>query len=158
MRRIHVNGIVLGLVFAAMTLAGVAAAGPTGEYFAKDGVAIRGYDPVAYFMDHKPVKGSPDFTVEHRGSTFHFVSASNRDAFAANPEKFLPQYGGFCAFGMAKGYKATTDPAAYTIVGGRLYLNYSLSVRELWQEDIPGNIRKADANWPEVKKSTKVSG
>lgn len=147
-----------GLLLAAAMWLGAVTTGHAGEYFEKDGAAIRGYDPVAYFTEHKPVQGSPAFTVEHRGSIFHFVSTANRDAFAANPEKFAPQYGGFCAFGMAKGYKATTDPSAYTIVGGKLYLNYSLSVRELWQDDIPGNIRRADGNWPEVKQSTKVAG
>ena len=158
MRRVRVNGIAIGLALAAIALVSLAATSPGGEYFEKDGAALRGYDPVAYFSDRRPVKGSPAFTAAHKGSTFRFASSSHRDAFAANPDKFAPQYGGFCAFGMAKGYKATTDPAAYTIIGGRLYLNYSLSVRELWQEDIPGNIRKADENWPEVKHSTKVSG
>lgn len=157
MRRLASKCLGSGLLLAAAVWLGAVTTGHAGEYFEKDGAAIRGYDPVAYFTDRGPVKGSPAFTIEHRGSTFHFASAAHRDAFMANPDKFAPQYGGFCAFGMAKGYKATTDPVAYTITGGKLYLNYSLRVRDLWQEDIPGNIHKADAQWPEVKNSTKVA-
>jgi len=136
-----------------LCLAGVVTAG---EVFTKDAAAIRGYDPVAYLVERKPVKGSAAYTSEYRGSVFQFVSATNRDRFAANPDRYAPQYGGFCAYGMAKGYKAATDPEAFTIVDGKLYLNYSRKVRSLWQEDIPGYIAAADKNWPEVKQSTKV--
>jgi YHS domain-containing protein len=127
-----------------------------GEYFEKDGVAIRGYDPIAYVAEMKPVKGSPEFHAEYQGSTFYFSTAANRDMFAANPDKFAPQYGGYCAFGMAKGYKATTDPAAFTVADDKLYLNYSKTVRFQWTLDIPGYIRKADENWPEVRRLTEV--
>lgn len=127
-----------------------------GEFFERNGLAIDGYDPVAYFTEQKPVKGSSEFRSAYQGSTFHFVSAAHRDAFAADPEKFTPQYGGYCAYGMAKGYKASIDPAAFTVVGDKLYLNYSETVRSQWLTDIPGYIRKADANWPDVRKVTKV--
>lgn len=127
-----------------------------GEYFEKDGVAIRGYDPVAYFTEMKPVKGSAEFHATHEGSTFYFVSAAHRDAFMANPSKYAPQYGGFCAYGMAKGYKASIDPVAFTVAGGKLYLNYSEAVRSRWTGDIPGYVKKADANWSEVRGVTKV--
>ena len=127
-----------------------------GEYYEKEGVAIHGYDPVAYFAEQKPMKGSPEYHAAYQGSTFYFVSAANRDRFAADPAKFSPQYGGFCAFGMAKGYKAAIDPAAFTVVGNKLYLNYSETVRSQWLTDIPGYIRNAHANWPEVRKLTKV--
>lgn len=127
-----------------------------GEYFEKDGVAIRGYDPIAYFAEMKPVKGSPEFNAEYQGSTFYFSTAANRDMFAANPDKFAPQYGGYCAFGMAKVYKATIDPAAFTVADDKLYLNYSKTVRFQWTLDIPGYIRKADENWPEVRRVTEV--
>jgi YHS domain-containing protein len=158
MERLRFGGVAIGLALVIIALASLAATMPTGEYFEKGGAAIRGYDPVAYFTDRQPLKGSSSFTAEYKGSTFHFSSASHRDAFVANPEKFAPQYGGFCAYGMAKGYKATTDPAAYTIVGGKLYLNCSLSVRDLWQEDISGNIKKADNNWPAVRQQSRVTG
>lgn len=127
-----------------------------GEYLEKDGVAINGYDPVAYFAEMKPVKGSPEFHVGYQGSTFYFSTAANRDTFTANPDTFAPQYGGYCAFGMAKGYKAVINPDAFTVVGQRLYLNYSETVRSRWLSDIPGYIRQADANWPDVKRLTKV--
>ena len=127
-----------------------------GEFFEENGVAIGGYDPVAYFAEMKPVKGSPEFHAEYQGSTFHFSTAANRDTFTANPNKFAPQYGGYCAYGTAKGYKAAIDPAAFTVVGDKLYLNYSERVRSKWKLDIPGYIRTANANWPDVKRLAKV--
>jgi YHS domain-containing protein len=127
-----------------------------GEFFERNNLAIDGYDPVAYFTEQKPMKGSTQFRSNFHGSTFQFASAVHRDAFAADPAKYAPQYGGYCAYGMAKGYKATIDPAAFTIADDKLYLNYSETVRSRWLSDIPGNIQKADANWPEVQKQTKV--
>lgn len=127
-----------------------------GEYFEYGGLAIDGYDPVAYFTEQKPVKGSPEFRVEFEGSTFQFGSAVHRDAFVADPSKYVPQYGGYCAYGMARGYKAKIDPAAFTVVSHKLYLNYSEAVRSRWLADVPGYIQKADANWPEVQMSIKV--
>ena len=85
----------------------VAASAFAGEFFEQDGVAIRGHDPIAYFAEMKPVKGLPEFQAEYQGSIFYFSSAASRDTFAANPDKFAPQYGGYCAFGMVKGYKAS---------------------------------------------------
>lgn len=127
-----------------------------GEYFERNNIAIDGYDPVAYFTEQKPVRGSTQFRSDFHGSTFQFASAAHRDTFAANPEQFVPQYGGYCAYGMARGYKAKIDPAAFTIVGHKLYLNYGEAVRSRWLADVPGYIQKADANWPEVQKSIKV--
>ena len=102
------------------------------------------------------MKGLPEFQAEYQGSTFYFSSAANRERFSANPDKFAPQYGGYCAFGMANGYKAVIDPAAFTVVEDKLYLNYSEAIRSKWQTDIPGYIRKANTNWPDVKRLTKV--
>jgi YHS domain-containing protein len=118
--------------------------------FAERGLAIRGYDPVAYFESGRPVGGQAAFTHVWRGATWRFASAANRDAFAADPGKFAPQYGGFCAFAVASGYSAPIDPAAWKIVDGRLYLNYDRSVQRRWEADIPGFIAKGDANWPQV--------
>ena len=115
------------------------------------GLALKGYDPVAYFTERKPVQGKAEFTAGHEGATYRFSSAANRDAFAAAPEKYVPQYGGYCAFGMASGYKAPIEPDAWTVVDGKLYLNYNRSVRSQWSSDIPGFVRKADANWPTVR-------
>ena len=120
--------------------------------FAIDGVALRGYDPVAYFTESKPVKGDSAFSVRWKGATWHFASAANRDAFKAAPEKYAPQYGGYCAFGTAQGYAVQTEPDAWKIVDGKLYLNYNRSVRTRWEQDIPGFIDAADKNWPNVLK------
>ncbi|MFZ2103398.1 MAG: YHS domain-containing (seleno)protein [Oricola sp.] len=115
-----------------------------------DGLAIEGYDPVAYFLQGKAMRGSHEFTARHDGATYRFASAENRDAFVANPERYAPQYGGFCAFAVSRGATAPVDPQAFTVFAGKLYLNYSKSVRADWQTDIPGNIAKGDANWPEL--------
>lgn len=112
-----------------------------------NGVAIKGHDPVAYFTDNRPVKGKPEFTVKAGGVTYLFASAENRDKFAADPAKYQPQYGGYCAFGVAQGYKPDIDPAAFTVVDGKLFLNLSPEVLRRWQLDIPGYIKSADENW-----------
>ncbi len=127
-----------------------------GEFFEKEDLAIDGYDPVAYFTEQKPVKGSSEFRADYQGSTFQFVSAAHRDTFRTDPEKFAPQYGGYCAYGMAKGYKASIDPAAFTVVGNKLYLNYNETIRSRWLSDTSSYIQKADANWPEVQKHATV--
>jgi YHS domain-containing protein len=112
--------------------------------------AIRGHDPVAYFDQKGPVKGSKQFSHAWRGATWYFASAENRDKFAAEPERYAPRYGGYCAYAVSQGYTADIDPAAWSIVDGKLYLNYSLRIRERWNKDIPGHIRKADTTWPSV--------
>jgi YHS domain-containing protein len=127
-----------------------------GEYFEKDGVAIRGHDPVAYFKDDKAVKGTAEHRFVHKGSVFHFASRASRDAFAAQPERYAPQYGGYCAFGISSGYKAAIDPGAFTVQRGKLYLNYNRDVQKQWTADIPGHVAKADRNWPAVSNQTKV--
>ena len=127
-----------------------------GDFFERDGVALRGHDPVAYFSDNKPVKGLAEHRAEHRGSTFYFASKANRDTFVADPTRYAPQYGGFCAFGMSNGYKAATDPAAFKVVNGKLYLNYNRDVQTMWSADIPGFIVKADGHWPTASSQTKV--
>ncbi len=114
------------------------------------GVAINGFDPVAYFTEEKPVEGSASFTSDHDGATFQFASAENKAMFDADPAKYAPQYGGYCAFAVANGYTAKTDPDAWSVYEDKLYLNFSKGVRRRWSRDIPGNIAKGDANWPEV--------
>lgn len=143
--------------FAVLVASAAFAAGAwAGEFFEKDGAAIRGYDPVAYFTQGKPVKGSAEHKATYKGSEFRFASRANRDAFVADPAKYAPQYGGFCAFGTAGGYKAAVDPSAFTVVNDKLYLNYSKDVRKQWSADIPGMVSKADRNWPEVSRQAKV--
>lgn len=114
------------------------------------GTAIDGTDPVAYFTEGRPVEGSSSFTHEWNGATWRFASAANRDAFAAEPEKYAPQYGGYCAWAVAQGYTASTNPEAWKIVDGKLYLNFDRNVQGKWEKDIPGFISSADANWPKV--------
>lgn len=114
------------------------------------GVAIKGYDPVAYFNVDNAMKGKARHAANYNGATYHFVSAVNRDAFVAEPAKYVPKYGGFCAYAVSKGYTAPIDPKAFSIVDGSLYLNYSLSVRKTWSKDIAGNIAKGDENWPKL--------
>jgi YHS domain-containing protein len=127
-----------------------------GEFFEKNGAALRGFDPVAYFKDGKPVKGLPEHKAEYKGSTFLFSTQINRGDFVADPAKYAPQYGGYCAFGAAGGYKAATDPAAFTVIDGKLYLNYNGEVQKQWRADVPGFVTKADKNWPTVSPQTKV--
>jgi YHS domain-containing protein len=96
------------------------------------------------------VKGSKEFTAQWRGATWHFASADHRDRFAAAPEKYAPQYGGYCAWAVGHGYTADIDPAAWTIRDGKLYLNYDLEIREKWLADPARWIRDGDANWPKL--------
>jgi hypothetical protein len=111
------------------------------------GVAIHGYDTVAYHLEGKPLKGSDAFEHQWNGATWRFASAAHRDTFAADPGKWAPAYGGWCAYGVSKGGTYDIDPAAWSIVDGRLYLNYDLDVRTTWLEDPGGYISKANANW-----------
>ena len=112
--------------------------------------AIEGYDPVAYFTQAKPVRGSDKYSLEWNGATFKFSSQEHLDLFKAAPEKYAPQYGGYCAFAVSYGSTATTVPEAWSIVDNKLYLNNSLGVRSRWKTDIPGYIKKANKNWPGV--------
>lgn len=120
-------------------------------------LALRGYDPVAYFSGGQPTPGSADFSAEYMGAVYHFASAQNRDAFTANPAKYAPAYGGFCAMGAALGKKLDGDPTIWKIVNDRLYLNVSADAFRVWQSDIEGNIAKAEKNWPQIKNKTPES-
>ena len=140
---------IAGVVVAAL----VAVAAPA---FAKEplytggGLALSGYDAVAYFSEGKPVKGRPEFETQWGGARWQFASAANREAFVKSPDRYAPQYGGYCAYAVSKGSTASADPMVWRIVDGKLYVNYSKSVQGLWGQDIPGNINKANGNWPAV--------
>ena len=110
-------------------------------------IAINRYDTVAYFNAGKALKGTESFTLQWHNMTWYFLSRENRELFAASPEKYAPQYDGYCAWAMTEARKAITDPEVWTIVNGKLYLNCSKTAYEKWSKDIPGNIKKADANW-----------
>ena len=112
--------------------------------------AIKGYDPVAYFTQGGPAKGRGAHSYEWMDATWYFASAENMELFSGNPEKYAPQYGGYCAYAVSQGYTAKIDPDAWKIVDDKLYLNFSLKVQKLWEEDIPGHIAKADENWPKI--------
>ena len=126
------------------------AAGDGGAVYNYDGVAVDGSDVVAYFTEGAPTAGSAEFAHDWNGVTWHFASAANRDAFAANPADYAPQYGGYCAWAIAQGSLASSTPKAWKIVDGKLYLNYSKRIQRRWEGDIPGFITAADANWPGV--------
>jgi YHS domain-containing protein len=112
------------------------------------GVAIKGYDPVAYFTMDKPVKGNNNFEYEWKGVKWRFSNENHKKLFIDDPEKYAPRYGGYCAYGVAVDALFDIKPEAWSIVDGRLYLNKNLDVRDTWRKDIPGNIKKADMNWP----------
>ena len=114
--------------------------------FKTEAGAIRGYDPVAYFTEERPVEGSAKFSYEHNGATWYFASQKNKDLFENNPEVYTPQYGGYCAYAMSKGFVVSSDPAAFTLVNDKLYLNYSIPVRKTWLKDTAGYIKKGDKN------------
>ncbi len=109
--------------------------------------AIKGYDPVAYFTMNKPTKGMNTISHLWNGATWHFASESNKQLFTANPEKYAPQYGGYCAYGWAQGYAVKIEPDAWAIEGGKLYLNYNKSVQKDWDKERSGYIKKADINY-----------
>lgn len=119
--------------------------------FQTRGKAINGYDVVAYYNAGQPVKGNDSLSFQWSNSTWLFSSPANLELFRQNPEKYAPQYGGYCAYGTAGGYKAPTQPDAWAIVNGKLYFNYNLKVKASWDKDQAGYISKADTNWPLIK-------
>jgi hypothetical protein len=122
------------------------------EQVNKDGddIAIKGYDPVAYFTQGKPTPGTADFQHRWQNATWRFSSAEHRELFASAPDKYAPRYGGFCAGAMALGWKAPIDPEAWVIVDGKLYLNYDKDGRDDFASDPKPQIAKADANWERI--------
>jgi YHS domain-containing protein len=114
-------------------------------------LAIQGYDPVAYFTQAKPTKGQQQYTATYKNAIYQFSSAKHRELFRANPKKYAPQYGGFCAFGVTKGRKFTTDPTAWRVVDGKLYLNLNHDVQKDWLKDVPGYITVGNDKWTTVR-------
>ena len=130
--------------FATMTPIPVLAAD---EVFVTADGAIRGYDPVAYHTQSKPVPGLKTITYDWNAATWRFASKANRDLFAANPQRYAPRYGGYCAYGTSQGYKVSSDPNAFAVVDGKLYLNYNKPVQTKWNKDRSGYILKANQQW-----------
>ena len=114
--------------------------------------AIDGYDPVAYFTDSMAVQGKADITLEWQGATWHFSTEDHRRLFEELPERYAPHYGGYCAYGWSQGYPAKIDPQAWTIVDGKLYLNYDKKVQALWNKKQSAYIEKANTNWEKALK------
>ncbi len=140
------------LLASAMASLALPAAADEPPIYAVSRLAIQGYDPVAYFTEGKPVEGSEAHQLMWMGATWRFASAANREAFERNPQRFAPQYGGYCAYAASQGYVAPTDPSAFTVHDGKLYLNYSRQVRGIWEKDIPGFVKSADTHWPKPLK------
>jgi YHS domain-containing protein len=114
----------------------------------KNGVAIQGYDPVAFFTQNKPVKGNAEFQSKYKGAIYYFASAEDKNTFDAAPAKYEPQFGGYCAYGLSQGHLAPVKIEAFQIVNGRLLMQYDLDVKGNFNKDQAGNLQKADQNWP----------
>ena len=140
--------LILSLVVATLALP-LFAQTPTKTLLNLDqsGVAIQGYDPVAFFTDHKPVKGDAKFLVKHDGAVYFFASKEHKDLFKADPAKYTPEFGGYCAYGVSRNKLVEIDVDAFQIVDGKLLLQYSKGVRDDFNKDTSGNLAKADANW-----------
>ncbi len=138
---------VAGLLLASAAIGSVHA----GDFFERDGVAIDGFDPVAYFTENKAIKGDAQWETAYKDSVFHFSSAKNRDLFAASPQSYAPQFDGFCAYGVAQGAKVKIEGDLFAIVDNKLYLNYDESVQASWNKDRAGFIEQANENWPSLK-------
>ena len=115
-------------------------------------IAIKGYDPVAYFTENKPVKGSEEYSFEHNGAVWLFSSEENRVLFISDPKKYSPQYGGYCAYAVSRNMTASIQPELFTIEKGKLYLNYNNSVNNRFLKNMDKYIAKADENWPKILK------
>jgi YHS domain-containing protein len=127
-------------------------ASPVAAVNTADGFALKGYDPVAYFINGQPTKGSAQYSFRWKGVTYLFASAENLQRFKAEPDKYLPQYGGYCAYAMSLDRIADIDPHRWAIVGGKLYLNNGFIAQDLWSLNKSGNIESADRNWPQYPK------
>lgn len=134
----------------AIVVSSLASAGADTETDSND-VILAGYDTVAYFTEGRPVEGSPKYTAVYNDAIYRFSSAKNRDTFRADPARYAPQYGGFCAYGLTFGKKFEVDGKAFEIVDGKLYVNKNKSVYKAWAKDIPRHIDEADGQWPEVR-------
>jgi YHS domain-containing protein len=140
------------ILFLTIFLSSMLSYAQNAEVFSTKAGAINGYDAVAYFTDSRPVKGNPKFTLKWAEATWYFSSKKNLELFKASPLMYAPQYGGYCAYGTSYGAKAPTMPEAWTIVNDKLYLNYNTDVQKDWRKDKDALIKKADENWPTVKK------
>lgn len=134
-----------------------AAIAPASAGWETQTVGASGYDLVAYQAENKAVRGDTSFMSYVNDTVYLFTSKANKEAFDKEPSRYLPAYGGYCAFGMSNGYKVPVDPEAFTVVDGTLYLNFNKEVREMWSKDVPGRISKADENWAKIMNDQPVA-
>lgn len=118
---------------------------------------VQGYDLVSYHSESGPVRGNGHYVSEHNGVTYLFSSKKNKQAFDKNPQKYLPEYGGYCAYGVSVGKKFVGDPQVWKLVDGKLYLNLDENIQKEWEKDIPGRIAMADKEWPKIKDASPAS-
>jgi YHS domain-containing protein len=143
---------VAGLVLAGAGLAAAPASASKPLIYTElfSNVAAGGYDVVAYFTDGRPVRGLAQFRATWQGAEFRFATAEHQRAFLGDPQKYTPQFGGYCAWAAAQGYTAKGDPNFWKIVNGKLYLNFNGEIQRRWEQDVPGNIARANGNWPRI--------
>jgi YHS domain-containing protein len=139
------------IIIALVVFSIVQAKAQKSEIFVSGGKAIKGYDPVAFFKESKPVKGADSLSFQYKNATWVFSSRENLDAFKGSPEKYVPQYGGYCAYGASQGHKAPTQTDTWTVADGKLYFNYNGDVKKLWTKDQENLIKVADQKWPDIK-------
>ena len=145
----------LALLLLALLPIAAQAGGPTVLNVDAQGVAIQGYDPVAFFTDGKPVAGTSEFTSQLNGATYRFASAAHKALFDQEPAKYEPQFGGYCAYGVTEGHLAPVKLEAFQIVDGRLLMQYNPEVRDLFNKDKTGNFKRATERWPEIARAKK---
>ncbi|MFC3093936.1 hypothetical protein DRW07_10675 [Alteromonas sediminis] len=143
-KALKLAGFATSLLFSSLTFA-------SSVNLSENDVAIHGYDPVAYFTQNSAVEGKAMYTATHEGAIYRFSSAENRDMFKANTEKYAPQFGGYCAMGVALNKKLDVDPDAFYIKDNKLYLNLNKAVQKKWMEDVPGNLKTAYRVWDGIE-------
>lgn len=146
----HILRLCLTLIVLSLAAAAAPARADSPMVFVHDGAAISGYDPVAYFTEQRAMPGDADIILVWKGAQWHFVNKRNRALFESNPRAYAPQFGGYCAYGLARGRLVASQPDAWAIHDGKLYLIHNKQVRGLWEQDIPGNLVLADSHWPAV--------
>ena len=145
------------LVTAGLAFAGLSFAADSDANADANDIALHGYDTVAYFTKNEPTKGTAKFTATYKNTVYQFANAENRDLFRSEPTKYAPQFGGYCAMGVALNKKLDIDPTAWRIVDGKLYLNLNKQVQTKWLSDVPGNLKTAYDVWPTIKDKAAAS-
>lgn len=148
------SAVIIGLFAAGVANAGTETNVSRGLTTKGPGLAVHGYDVVAYFEKGQPEVGRAKHSTVYNGATYRFSSEAALDTFEENPEKYVPQYGGYCAYGVAVGAKFDGDPRLWRIVDGKLYLNLNEDIQETWEKDVPGYIKKGDRNWKNIASRT----